>query len=217
MGEPGAKAITYFMATTRMYFPFLSCEVKCGAAALDIADRQNVHSITVAVRALVKLFRSIKREKELDRETLTFSISHDDTSVRIYGHYPIIEGDKTTFYRHPVHKFDFTVLDGKERWTSYKFVKNVYDRHSPKLHKLVCSALDDLPADINFEPSQSASFSDSSSQSLQQSGTGSRVGEENSQSSLLFSEEVTPTTSFTQPTESASKRPRKQRAGGQQR
>ena len=28
-----------------MYFPFLTCEVKCGAAALDVADRQNAHSI----------------------------------------------------------------------------------------------------------------------------------------------------------------------------
>ncbi len=53
VGEIGSKALTYFMATTRMYFPFLTCEVKCGAAALDVADRQNAHSMTVAVRALV--------------------------------------------------------------------------------------------------------------------------------------------------------------------
>ena len=44
----------------------------------------------------------MKREKELDREILAFSISHDHTSVRIYGHYPVIKGDKTTFYRHPI-------------------------------------------------------------------------------------------------------------------
>jgi len=30
---------SFFVATYRMYFPFLTCEVKCGAAALDIADR----------------------------------------------------------------------------------------------------------------------------------------------------------------------------------
>ncbi|KAL8856219.1 MAG: hypothetical protein Q9178_007184 [Gyalolechia marmorata] len=39
VGEPGSKVTTYFMAPTRIYFPFLTCEVKCGAAALDIADR----------------------------------------------------------------------------------------------------------------------------------------------------------------------------------
>ena len=58
----------------RMYFPFFTCEVKCGAVALDIADRQNAQSMTVAVRALVELFRSVKREKELDWEILAFSI-----------------------------------------------------------------------------------------------------------------------------------------------
>ena len=214
VGEPGFKVITYFMATTRMYFPFFTCEVKCGAAALDFADRQNAQSMSVALRALVVLFRYVKREKELDREILTFSVSHDHRSVRIYGHYPVIEGDKTTFYRHPIHTFDFTALDGKEKWTTYKFVKNVYDHHSPKIHKLICSAIDDLPAGINFDLSQSASFSESTPQSSQQSNVESILGEEDSQSSLLASQEVTPTTSFTQPTEPASKRPRNQRAGG---
>jgi len=48
-----------------MYFPFLTCKVKCSAAALDIADQQNAHNITIAVRGIVKLFRLVKREKEL--------------------------------------------------------------------------------------------------------------------------------------------------------
>jgi len=52
-----------------MYFPFLTCEVKCGSAALDIADRQNAHSMTLAVRGVVELFRLEKREKEFHRES----------------------------------------------------------------------------------------------------------------------------------------------------
>jgi hypothetical protein len=108
VGEPGSKVFIYLMVTTRMYFPFLTCEVKCGVAALDIADPQNAHSMTIAVRTLVVLYRAVKREKELDREILAFSVSHDHTSVRIYGHYPVIEGDKTTFYRHPIREFAFT-------------------------------------------------------------------------------------------------------------
>ena len=217
VGEPGSKVITYFMATTRMYFPFLTCEVKCGAAALDIADRQNAHSMTVAVRALVELFRSVKREKELEREILAFSVSHDHSSVRIYGHYPVIEGDKTTFYRHPIHKFDFTALDGKEKWTAYKFAKNVYDDWMPILHKKICSAIDDLPAGISFDLSQSASFSQPTPQSSQQSNAESILDEDDSQSSFLASQEVTPTTSFTQATEPAFKKPRNKRASEQQR
>jgi len=206
-----------FVATYRMYFPFLTCEVKCGAAALDIADRQNAHSMTIAVRAVVELYKAVKREKELDREILAFSISHDHRSVRIYGHYPVIKGDKTTFYRHPIHEFSFTALDGKEKWTAYKFTKNVYDTWMPIQHKRICSAIDDLPADINFDLSQSASFSQSTPQSSQQSNAESILGEDDGQSSFLASQEVTPTTSFTQTTEPVSKKPRNQRAAGQQR
>ena len=202
VGEPGSKVLTYFMATTRMYFPFFTCEVKCGASALDVADCQNAHSMTVAVRALVELFRSVKREKELNREILAFSVSHDDRSVRIYGHYPVVEEDKTTFYRHPIRQTYFT--DSEQKWTSLKFVKNFYDYHSLKLHKLICSAIDDLPADINFNLPQSASFSQSTPQSLQQSNVESILDEDDGQSSFLTSQEVTPTTSFTQKTEPAS-------------
>jgi len=95
-----------------MYFPFLMCEVKCGNLALDIADWQNAHSMTLAVRGIVELFRIVKREKELHLQILAFSISHDHGTVRIYGHYPVIDGNKTTFHRHPIRKFDFTELDG---------------------------------------------------------------------------------------------------------
>jgi hypothetical protein len=98
-----------------MYFLFLTYEVKCGAAALDIADRQNAHSITLTVRGIVELFRLIKRKKELHREILAFSISYNHKTVRIYGYYPVINRDETTFYRYPIRKFDFTELDGKEK------------------------------------------------------------------------------------------------------
>ena len=154
---------SFFVATYRMYFPFLTCEVKCGVATLDVADRQNAHSMTLAVRSIVELYKAVKREKELNREILAFSISHDHRSVRIYGHYPVIE-DKTTFYRHPIRTFDFTDQDGREKWTAYKFVKNVYDHHSLNLHELICSGIKDLPADINFDLSQSASFFESTPQ-----------------------------------------------------
>ena len=69
----------------------------------------------------------LKREKEVHRGILAFSILHDNSSVRIYGHYPVINGKDITYYRYPIYKFDFTVLDGKEKWTAYKFTKNVYD------------------------------------------------------------------------------------------
>ena len=217
VGEPGFKITTYLMATTRMYFPFLTCEVKCGAAALDFADRQNAQSMSIALRAVIVLFKYVKREKELDREILAFSISHDHRSVRIYGHYPVIEGDKTSFYRHPIREFSFIEQDGKEKWTAYKFVKNVYDHHSLKLHGMIRSAIDDLPPDISFDLSQSASFPQSTPQNSQNSQQSNTEGEDDSQLSFSGSQDVTLSTSFTYTNEPAFKKPKNERAAGQRR
>lgn len=142
------------MGTWYMYFPFLTCEVKRSAAALDIADRQNAHSMTIAVRTIVELFRYVKREKELDQEILAFSISHDHRTVRTYGHYTLIDGNNTTFYRHPIHRFDFTALDGKEKWTAFKFVRNVYNVWMPMHSNRICSTIDRLPSGLDFGLSQ---------------------------------------------------------------
>jgi hypothetical protein len=198
---------SFFMATYAMYFPFFTCEAKCGAAALDIADRQNAHSMTMAVRGIVELFRLVKREKELHRQILAFSISHDHSSVRIYGHYPLVDGDKTTFYRHPIHKFDFTAMEGKEKWTAYKFTKNVYDIWMPDHFKRICSVIDTLPPDINFEVSQQSEPGESGlSQGLEShhlsdyssQDTVSLQEEADSQSSRVSSRDVTPHTSVSE-------------------
>ena len=84
---------------------------------------------------------------------LAFSISHDHRSVRIYGHYPIIDGKNTTFHRHPIRTFDVTELEEKEKWTAYKFTRNVYDIWMPAHLKRICSVIDDLPSNVQFEVS----------------------------------------------------------------
>ncbi|GME64176.1 uncharacterized protein LTHEOB_12971 [Neofusicoccum parvum] len=145
---------SYFKATSLMYFPFLTCEVKRSTAALDVADRQNLHSMGVAVRAVVELFRLVNREAELQRVILAFSVSHNHRMVQIYGHYPVINGKETTYYRHPIHTFDFTALDGKERWTSYKFVKNIYEKWVPEHFRRICSAIDEIPLGVDFAASR---------------------------------------------------------------
>lgn len=63
------------------------------------------------MRAVIELFRLVKREKELDREILIFSISHDYESVRIYGHYPVVKEMKTIFYRYLIRKFNLLSLE----------------------------------------------------------------------------------------------------------
>jgi hypothetical protein len=194
--------LSFFMATFYMYFPFLACEVKCGAAALDIADRQNAHSMTLAARAIVELFRLVKRENEVNRQILAFSVSHDHCSVRIYGYYPVINEEDTKYYRHPIHKFDFTALDGKDKWTAYRFTKNIYDTWMPDHFKRICSAIDQLPSELDFSVPP---FSEATglSQKLddhhlsQSLDSASLPAKQDSQASNR--QGVTPDTSFTEP------------------
>ena len=98
-----------------MYFPFLVCEAKCGLGDLDVADKQNAHSMTMAVRGIVELFKLVNREDELHRRILAFSISHDATMVRIHGHYALIKDRAAKFYRHSVHEFSFTAQNDKKK------------------------------------------------------------------------------------------------------
>ncbi|GAP92014.1 hypothetical protein SAMD00023353_6100220 [Rosellinia necatrix] len=149
IGDFIAGDLSFFMATYYLYFPFLACEVKCGAAGLDIADRQNAHSMTMAARAIVELLRLVGRENEVNREVLSFSISHDDRSVRIYGYYPVIDKKETKYYRHPIRTFCFTELDGKDKWAAYQFTKNVYNTWMPDHFKRISSAIDQLSVDFD--------------------------------------------------------------------
>ena len=97
---------------------------------------------------IVELFKLVYRESELHRKILAFSVSHDASIVRIHGHYALIKDQELTFWRHPIRTFDFTEQDGKEKWTAYQFTKNVYFEFMPELHKLICSAIDQLPLKV---------------------------------------------------------------------
>jgi hypothetical protein len=133
-------------ATYNMYLPFLSSEVKCGAAGFDIADRQNAHTQSVVLRGLHTLFCSVGRQNELHREINGFSISHNDMEVRIWGHYAVIDGNEAKFYRHAIAVASILpTLRGDERWTAYRFVKNIYDLWLPEHFKRICSVIDMLP------------------------------------------------------------------------
>ena len=144
------QTLSRLVATDEMYFPFLTSEVKCGNEALNIADRQNAHRAAVAASAAVELYRLVSRQDQLNRRILTFSISHDNEAVRIYGHYALITEQHTRFYRHPIKKFDFTSEDGKEKWVPYTFTRNVYDKFLPIHYKTLCSAIDQLPNPEDF-------------------------------------------------------------------
>ena len=132
-------------AIDEMYFPFLTSEVKCGNEALRIADRQNAHNAAVAANAVVELYRAVSRQDKIHQRILGFSISHDHTAVRIYGHYALIDGKDTSFYRHLIRGFDIRDQEGKEKWTAYKFTLNLYHTFLPIHQERVTFAIDQLP------------------------------------------------------------------------
>ncbi|KAK7885056.1 hypothetical protein LTR67_010759 [Exophiala xenobiotica] len=205
----GIESLSYFKATYKMFFPFLTCEVKCDTAGLELADRQNAHSMTLAVRAIVELFKLGKREKELHRELLTFSISHDHRTVRLYGYYPVFDGPKTKTHRHEIHIFDIASLNGKEKWTTYKFTVAVY-HHSLTLLQRILSIVDDLPPDFALQLTQQSEAQLSEPSGLSQQLDNQVLAEiPHPQSSQLDLQQMTPDTSTQEKTASKQKKKKK--------
>lgn len=130
---------------------------------------------------------------------LAFSVSHDHRSVLIYGHYAVIAGKNTKYYRHLIHAFSFIALDGKERWTAYRFIKNVYVSWVPSHFNKICSAIDQLPVDLDFSvtslPASGLSQSLESHHLPQSDAESLRINEE-SQPSVDQQETAAPSTSF---------------------
>lgn len=94
----------------------------------------------------------------------------------------------------------------------YKFTKNVYDKHKSTLFKRICSVIDDLSADINFEVSQQSElqFSDDIELQLSQNLEDHLLQHLNVEfisalkkdNSFVDSQETTSNTFFTQESES---------------
>ena len=155
-----------------LYFPFLVCEVsidrfracqtnlrsfkvKCGENGLSIAERQSMHVASVAANAIIELLRdpAVSRVRELHREILVFSISHDHVNVRIHGHYACVEGDAITLHRHLIRSFDIRDQNGKEKWTTYHIVRKIYDYFVPIHLERIHGAIEKLPVGLRFVPS----------------------------------------------------------------
>ena len=49
----------------------------------------------------------------------------------------------------------FASEEGKDKWTSYKFTKNVYDLWMPTHLRRICLVIDNLPPDIDFDIGES--------------------------------------------------------------
>ena len=133
------------MFTDQIYFPFLLCEAKCGNEGLDRADRQNMHSSSIAVDAIVQLYRALgsEREAELSGEILVFSISHNHDSVKMYGHFAILHGGRASYYRYHITTFVLGLEEGGWKRV-YDYTRELYRFFYPQYLKRLQHALAEM-------------------------------------------------------------------------
>jgi hypothetical protein len=146
-----------FRFTPELSFPFLICEAKTGERGLNEADRQNIHSASIAVRAVLALYQEAfdqiepHRVHELYGQVLVFTISHDNDRVFLYGHVAIADPGLSgglKFYRYPIALFSLTTKGGADRLKAYNFVCNVYERYAPAHRKRIKDAVARLPTPL---------------------------------------------------------------------
>ncbi|EED11653.1 conserved hypothetical protein [Talaromyces stipitatus ATCC 10500] len=157
--KPGEKSL--YAVREDMYFPYLTAEIKCGNQALEFADRQNMHSMCIALRAVVSLAEAAGRLGEVNRRLLGFSISHELEGVRIYGHYPEIGEDGIKYYRWLVKQFNIWA-DG-DKWQCLRFVENL-DRdflpiHTGRLMRFLEEVPDPQELPFELESQERSSYS----------------------------------------------------------
>ena len=123
-----------FHFTPYLSFPFLVCEATTNKEGLNKADRQNIHSASIAVRAIIMLYQETfghgsNRVLQLYDKVLVFSISHDNDRIFIYDHFAVIEPDfpeGLKYYRYPIVILSFTTRNGADVYKAYNFIMNVY-------------------------------------------------------------------------------------------
>ncbi|KAK4616971.1 hypothetical protein CLAFUW4_09820 [Fulvia fulva] len=157
--------------TDSMYFPFLLCEAKCGKKNINDADRQNVHSASIAVNAIIQLCRVTGEfhAQRLSGQILVFSISHDNERVKIYGHFPLIRDGCITFHRYYVHDYSLDGHGGRDRNTGTNFTRAVYRTFYPQHLRRIQEAVARLPDPRHSSMISEASVGEGETQASEQS------------------------------------------------
>ncbi|TKA61583.1 hypothetical protein B0A55_13560, partial [Friedmanniomyces simplex] len=141
-------------STPNLSFPFLVCEAKTGQIGIDQAESQNIHSASIAVRAVLRLYSAEKTQGLLGR-ILVFSVSHNNRLVNLYGHYAVASNSKDgkdgnteglEYFRFDIAMFSLTMYDGKDRYKAYNFIRNVYDDFALEHLRRIQDAVAQLPS-----------------------------------------------------------------------
>ena len=99
--------------TEDMYFLFLISEAHSSKQPLVEAEKQTMHSASIALRAIIELYRKCLREQELNRNILVLSISFDHDTAELYGQYAQVGGQELVFIRRRIDSFQYAFADGR--------------------------------------------------------------------------------------------------------
>ncbi|KAF2220303.1 hypothetical protein BDZ85DRAFT_34176 [Elsinoe ampelina] len=125
-----------------MYFPFLICEVKSSDRPIMEAERQAMHGASIAVNSIVQLYRKTSALDQIDRELLAFSVAHNDSNVKVFGHFASIKDGKATFYRHRLYAADIATQSASPDWGKpYRLCRAIYETFLPQHIARIKSAL----------------------------------------------------------------------------
>ena len=136
-----------------MYYPFLVCEVKCSDKPIKEAERQAMHSASIAANAIIQLYKKVSRAHELNRKLLTISVAHDNSTVMVFGHFAQITDDRVTFFRHRIYDTNFganfayaiaATHDTRDWQRAYKVAMGIYEHVFPKHLTRIKSAVSQL-------------------------------------------------------------------------
>ncbi|KAK3669118.1 hypothetical protein LTR78_011016 [Recurvomyces mirabilis] len=159
-GEEDTKLQNYctaqrpYVFTPDLAFPFLICKAKTGRIGLDNADTQNIHSASIATRAILSLYTSTfgidhETTKDLFGRILVFNVFHNNRVVNLYGHYAVPDGavgkESFTYFRHDIAMFSLTLYGGKERFRPYNFVRKLYEEFGPQHLARIRQAVQSMP------------------------------------------------------------------------
>lgn len=137
-----------------LYFPYLTCEVKTSSSDLKVAERQNMHSMSVALRSLVQLAELAGMPEMVHRRILGYSISYSEGYVYIHGHYLLLREGMPTQYARCLLTNCFYIWNKENRWKCYSFVEKLDTDFLPKHVALVKEMLSriDLPVTGQVTP-----------------------------------------------------------------
>lgn len=109
-----------------VYFPFLSYEVKRCNESLEAADRQNYIAAAIASRGLYRVLHRLG-VKDLNERMMTFSMSHDLQSARMYAYFIIADDpDNMDSFRFFRRRLRGIMLDETTKFDCYTFTANAY-------------------------------------------------------------------------------------------